>query len=58
MPNISAEPGSGVNSASRRDIRVGCDLLDTLSPAGNAHLEGGDFIVDRIEVRSYGLVGD
>ena len=31
MPGICGQPGPGVDAASRRDLRVGCDLLDTLS---------------------------
>lgn len=58
MPNISAEPGPGQNAISRRDLRVGFDLLDTLSPPPNAVFEEGDFTLDRIEVRSYPLVRD
>ena len=58
MPNISAEPGPGVNSASRRDLRVGFDLMDTLSPPPNGLLEEGNCTVDRIEIRSYPLVAD
>jgi hypothetical protein len=58
MPNITAEPGPGVNAISRRDLRVGFDLLDTLSPPPNNQYEAGNFTVDRIEIRSYPLVAD
>jgi hypothetical protein len=56
MPNITAEPGPGLNSPSRRDLRVGFDLLDTLSPPPNGLLEEGNFTIDRIEIRAYPLV--
>ncbi len=58
MPYISAEPGPGVNAASRRDLRVGFDLLDTLSPPPYNALEAGNFTVDRVEIRTYDLVPD
>jgi hypothetical protein len=58
MPNLTAEPGPGVNAASRRDLKVGMDLLDTLSFGPNAPLEEGNFTVDRIEIRGYDLVAD
>jgi hypothetical protein len=58
MPNIVNEPGPGVNAISRRDLRVGFDLLDTLSPPPNNQYEAGNFTVDRIEIRSYPLVAD
>ncbi|MCX7718193.1 MAG: fibronectin type III domain-containing protein [Candidatus Sumerlaeaceae bacterium] len=58
MPILSSEPGPGVNAPSRRDIRLGCDLVDTLSGGVNAHLEQGQFTIDRVEVRSYTLVPD
>lgn len=58
MPNITAEPGPGVNAVSRRDLRVGFDLMDTLSPPPNGALEAGNFTIDRVEIRSYSLVAD
>ena len=58
MPMICAQPGPGVNTASRRDLRFGCDLLDTLSAGDFRDLEKGNFTVDRIEVRVYDLVPD
>jgi formylglycine-generating enzyme required for sulfatase activity len=58
MPNLSAQPGPGEAANSRRDLRVGFDLLDTLSTTGNAHLEKGQFTVDRVEVRVYNKVPD
>jgi hypothetical protein len=58
MPLITAEAGPGVNLASRRDLKVGFDMLDTLSFGPNAPTEEGNFTVDRVEVRSYDLVSD
>ena len=58
MPLLSAEPGPGANAPSRRDLKVGMDLLDTLSFGPNAPLEEGNFTLDRIEVRAYDLVED
>ncbi|MEI7633536.1 MAG: glycoside hydrolase family 99-like domain-containing protein, partial [bacterium] len=58
MPYITAQPGPGINANSRRDLRVGCDLLDTLSGGANRDLEKGNFTLDRIEVRIYDLVPD
>ena len=58
MPILSAEPGPGVNAPSRRDIRLGFDLVDTLSGGVNAALEQGHFTIDRVETRSYPLVVD
>jgi GH43 family beta-xylosidase len=58
MPRITAQPGPGVDSASRRDLRIGCDMLDTDSNGGNKVLEGGNFTVDRIEIRRYDLIDD
>ena len=58
MPNICGQPGPGVDAASRRDVRLGCDLLDTLSAGTNRNLEKGRFTIDRIEVRVYDIVPD
>ena len=58
MPNIASQPGPGVNSDSRRDLRVGLDLLDTLSTGAGSELEAGDVTVDRIEVTEYDQVDD
>lgn len=58
MPLLSAEPGPGVNAASRRDLRFGCDLVDTTSAGTNAFLEQGNFTIDRIEVTTFNLVDD
>jgi hypothetical protein len=58
MPLMVAEPGPGSGSNSRRDIRLGFDLVDTLSGGTNKNLEEGHVTLDRIEVRSYSLVSD
>lgn len=58
MPLLAAEPGPGAALPSRRDIRFGFDLVDTLSGGTNKNLEQGQVTLDRIEVRSYGLVSD
>jgi hypothetical protein len=58
MPLITAEPGPGANLASRRDLKAGFDMLDTLSFGPNAPLEEGNFKVDKVEVRAYDLVSD
>src|SRR5262249_52613164 len=58
QPHITKQPGPGVNNDSMRDLRVGFDLIDTISTGSNAKLETGLFTVDRIEIRKYDLVGD
>lgn len=58
MPNICAQPGPGADAASRRDLRVGFDLIDTISGGAQRDLERGNFALDRIEVRAYDLVPD
>jgi hypothetical protein len=58
MPAITAEPGPGSSSTSARDLRLGFDLLDTLSGGADAYLEAGVFTIDRIEVRAYEVVDE
>jgi hypothetical protein len=58
MPNICAQPGPGVDADSIRDLKVGVDLLDTLSTSVNKDLEAGRFTVDRIEVFSFNTIPD
>ena len=58
MPAITAQPGPGVASASRRDLLLGVDLVDTLSAGAGRFLEQGSVTVDRVEVRAFGLVPD
>lgn len=57
MPFTSL-PGPGENVSSNRDLRVACDLVDTLSNGANAFLEKGNFTIDRIEVRIYNQISD
>lgn len=58
MPNLTAEPGPGVNAASYRDIFPGLDMIDTLSTGASHGQEQGSVTVDRIEIRKYDLVND
>ena len=58
MPLITSQPGPGVNAASYRDLKVGADLLDTLSFGPNAPTEEGNFTIDRIEIRGHELLVD
>lgn len=50
MPNLSAQPGPGVASPSRRDLLVGFDVIDTLSQTTLHHLEQGLVTLDRVEI--------
>ncbi|MCX7019848.1 MAG: hypothetical protein WCK47_07200 [bacterium] len=45
-------------AASQRDLRVGVDIIDTLSGGPLRDLEKGNFLLDRIEVRVYDAVPD
>lgn len=58
MPNIAAQPGPGADAPSHRDLRVGCDLIDTISGGLNKDLEKGNYTLDRIEIRRYDLISD
>ena len=58
MPNLTAQPGPGVASPSRRDLLVGIDMIDSLTFNGLQNLEQGQFTLDRIEVRTYDKVPD
>jgi hypothetical protein len=58
MPNLSAQPGPGVNAFSRRDVFLGIDLVDTISGGAGRFLETGHVTVDRVEMRTYNLVPD
>jgi hypothetical protein len=58
QPAIGAEPGPGVNASSARDLRIGFDLVDTLSSGQGKELEKGNFTVDRVEIFTYDLVPD
>ena len=41
-----------------RDIKLGFDLLDTLSGSATSVQETGRFTVDRVELRAFDLVAD
>ena len=58
MPEICAQPGPGDPAESKRDLRVGFDLIDTLSGHALAWRESGNFRIDRVEVYRYDLVPD
>jgi len=58
MPMISAEAGPGVNVDSRRDIRVGTTLVDSLDFTPMGTVEKGNVTCDEIVVRSAPLVRD
>ena len=58
MPNLAGQPGPGQAGASVRDLRLGLDMVDTITVTPNSRLEKGDVTVDRIEVREYPLVDD
>jgi hypothetical protein len=58
MPNLCAEPGPGSVSPSLRDLKVGVDLIDTMSTSANKDLEAGNFTVDRIEMFSFNTIPD
>jgi hypothetical protein len=59
MPHLSAQPGPGVSAQSRRDLRLGFDMLDSATLIPDAWpLENGNVTLDRIEVRVHDLVPD
>ena len=58
MPQISAQPGPGVNAAHSRDRFVGLDLVDTISGGAGRFHESGHVTVDEIEIREHPLVSD
>lgn len=58
---LNAQPGPGVNASSRRDIKVGLDLIDSLSGADMGAVtpvEHGNLLWDRAEIRSFGQLSD
>jgi uncharacterized lipoprotein YddW (UPF0748 family) len=59
-PNVVplSQPGPGVKKSSRRDLRCGVDVIDTMSGGSGAALEGGLFIVDRIEIADFPILPD
>ena len=58
MPNLCSQPGPGSPNASIRDLKVGVDLIDTMSTSIYKDLEAGNFTVDRIEVFSFNRIPD
>ncbi|MCX7719104.1 MAG: hypothetical protein N2111_11985 [Candidatus Sumerlaeaceae bacterium] len=58
MPHLSSQPGPGVNSASRRDLFLGLDLVDTISGGNGRFLEAGHVTLDATEIRWQALVDD
>lgn len=59
MPNISAMPAFGVNSASNRDLKLGASTYDTISNAvSGAAFEQGLHTIDRIEVREFNQIDE
>lgn len=59
-PNVvpTGQPGPGVPAASRRDLKCGVDVLDSISATPNAALEGGLFFVDQIEIADFETLPD
>jgi hypothetical protein len=55
---IASQPGPGADSPSMRDVKLGVDLIDTLSGNAASVQEVGWFTVDRIELRTFDLMGD
>jgi hypothetical protein len=55
MPNISAQPGPGVGAASRRDVFLGADVLDTLSTAAGFDNEASQLTIDQITLHEFFL---
>jgi trimeric autotransporter adhesin len=53
MPNLAAQPGPQQPGGSLRDLRVGLDMVDTITQTPNSPLEKGNITVDRIEIYSY-----
>lgn len=59
MPNLAAQPGPGVDASSRRDVKVGARLWDSLSSTVGANAaEVGQITIDRIEVTAYPQIQD
>ena len=58
QPYIAAQPGPGSAANSMRDIKLGMDLIDTLSGSASSGKESGQILLDQIEIRQYGLVAD
>jgi hypothetical protein len=59
-PNVvpSSQPGPGVPLASRRDLKCGVDIIDTISATPNAQQEDSLIFVDQIEVGDFPTLAD
>jgi hypothetical protein len=54
FPTLIAQPGPGVNSASFRDIKVGFDIVDSLSVlTGSENEAANNTTLNRVEIRKY-----
>ena len=58
MPLISAEPGPGQSGTSLRDIKIGIDVIDTISGLPLGGNEQGNVSCDAIEIRTYDQIND
>lgn len=58
MPNLSSQPGPGDAGYSMRDLRVGADIVDTISQSPLRWREKGHMTIDRIEIRAFDAIPD
>ena len=58
MPNLTSQPGPGQPGASFRDLRVGLDIVDTITSTPNSPLEKGHVTLDRVEIYEYPQIED
>lgn len=62
QPDLTAQPGPGVESASLRDLFIGLDIIDSISGAywttTGDFGEKGNVTVDRVEIRVFDQVQD
>jgi hypothetical protein len=62
QPNLAAQPGPGdpnpVGGISRRDLKFGIDLQDTISGGPGFVTETGNFRLDKVTVYEHDLVAD
>jgi uncharacterized lipoprotein YddW (UPF0748 family) len=59
-PNVvpATQPPPGSASSSRRDLKCGIDVIDTISCGPGAALEGGLYILDAIEIADFDMLPD